>query len=104
MRNEVLSKQKSEKKHKRSFFAGLIAVAVLIYAVINLVSIQVSIAQKSTEYDELSSKLSQLKTQNEQLERYANEEYRIDYIEEIARDELEYSYPDEKIYYFVPTN
>ena len=27
-----------------------------------------------------------------------------DYIEEIARDELNYSYADEKIYYFVPSN
>ena len=26
------------------------------------------------------------------------------YIEEIARDELDYSYADEKIYYFVPSN
>lgn len=97
-------KQKSEKKHKRSFFTGLIAVAVLIYAVINLISMQVAIAQKSTEYEELSAKLSELKTENEQLERYANDEYRNDYIEEIAREELEYSYPDEKIYYFVPSN
>lgn len=104
MRNEVSLKQKSEKKHKRSFLAGLVAAAVLIYAVINLVSMQVAIAQKSTEYEELSSKLSELKTENEQLERYANDEYRNDYIEEIAREELEYSYPDEKIYYFVPSN
>lgn len=97
-------KQKSEKKHRRSFFMGLLCIAALLYAVITLVSIQVDIAQKSTEYEELSAKLTQVKTENEQLERYSSDEYRIDYIEEIAREELDYSYADEKIYYFVPSN
>lgn len=83
---------------------GLLCAAALIYAVVALVSIQVDIAQKSTEYEELSEKLTQIKTKNEQLERYSSEEYRIDYIEEIAREQLEFSYADEKIYYFVPSS
>ncbi|MCM1333637.1 MAG: septum formation initiator family protein [Bacteroides sp.] len=83
---------------------GLLGVAALLYAVISLVSIQVDIAQKSTEYEELSAKLTQIKTENEQLERYSSDEYRLDYIEEIAREELDYSYADEKIYYFVPSD
>ena len=48
--------------------------------------------------------IGDLLTENEQLERYSNEQYRMDYIEEIAREELDYSYADEKIYYFVPSN
>ncbi|MGN0617457.1 MAG: septum formation initiator family protein [Ruminiclostridium sp.] len=97
-------KQKSEKMHKRSFILSLAIFAVLAYTVVNLVSMQVEIAQKSSEYEELSSKLDELLTENEQLERYSNEQYRMDYIEEIAREELDYSYADEKIYYFVPSN
>lgn len=104
VRNGMLFKRKSEKKHRRSFFMGLLCAAALVYAVVALVSIQVEIAQKSAEYEELSAKLAQVKTENEQLERYSSDEYRIDYIEEIAREELEYSYADEKIYYFVPSN
>ncbi|MBQ8884277.1 MAG: septum formation initiator family protein [Oscillospiraceae bacterium] len=69
-----------------------------------MISTQVSIAQKTTEYEELSTKLVQVQTENEQLRRYSSTEYRLDYIEEIARDELNYSYADEKIYYFVPSN
>ncbi len=83
---------------------GLLCAAALLYAVVTLISIQVDIAQKSTEYEELSVKLNQIQTENEQLERYSSDEYRLDYIEEIAREELEYSYADEKIYYFVPSN
>lgn len=97
-------KQKSEKNHRRSFFFALVATVTLVYAVILLVSTQVSIAQKTAEYEELSAKLVQVQTENEQLKRYSSTEYRLDYIEEIARDELDYSYADEKIYYFVPSN
>lgn len=100
----MLFKRKSEKKRKPSFFMGLLCAAALVYAVVTLVSTQVDIAQKSAEYEELSAKLEQIRTENEQLERYSSDEYRIDYIEEIAREELEYSYADEKIYYFVPSN
>ena len=96
-------KQKSKKAHKSIIF-GIAVFAALAYAVVNLISMQVQIAQKSSEYEELSTRLETLKTENEQLERYSNNEYRMDYIEEIARDELDYSYPDEKIYYFVPSN
>lgn len=104
VKKEMSLKQKSEKKYRRSFFFALIATATLIYAVVLLISTQVSIAQKTTEYEELSAKLVQIKTENEQLKRYSSTEYRLDYIEEIARDELNYSYADEKIYYFVPSN
>ena len=97
-------KQKSKKAHSRSIILGIAVFAALAYAVVNLISMQVQIAQKSSEYEELSARLETIKTENEQLERYSNREYRMDYIEEIARDELDYSYPDEKIYYFVPSN
>lgn len=97
-------KQKSEKKHRRSFFFGFITVAVVIYAAACFISNQVQIAQKNTEYEEIMAKLSEVKTENEQLRRYSSVEYRLDYIEEIAREELDYSYADETIYYFVPSN
>ena len=98
------SKQKSGKRAKLPFIFGFAAVVVVIYAVISLISMQVEIAQKTAEYNELSARLYELKTENEQLERYASEEYKMGYVEQIAREELDYSYPDEKIYYFVPKN
>ncbi len=97
-------KQKSPKIHKKSFVLGLAVFVALGYAAFNLIAMQVEIAQKASEYEELTEKLNQLQTENEQLERYSNEEYRLSYIEEIAREELDYSYADEKIYYFVPSN
>ena len=36
--------------------------------------------------------------------KFTSEEYKMGYIEEMAREQLDYSYSDEKIYYFVPSN
>ena len=97
-------KQKSGRSAKLPFIFAFAAFVVLAYAVVSLITMQVEIAQKQAEYDTLSARMYALKTENELLERYTSEEYRSGYIENIARDELDYSYPDEKIYYFVPTN
>ena len=100
----MLSKQKSGRSAKLPFIFALAAFVVLAYTVVSIVAMQVEIAQKSAEYEQLSDRLYELRTENEVLERYTSEEYRLGYIEDIARDELDYSYADEKIYYFVPTN
>lgn len=100
----MLFKRKSGKSVKIPFifaFAGLVALA---YAVINIVVMQVEISQKTAEYDALADKLYALRTENELLERYTSDEYKMGYVEEIARENLDYSYSDEKIYYFVPSN
>ena len=100
----MLSKQKSGRSFKLPFIFLLAAFVALAYAVVNLVAMQVEISQKTAEYEELSDKLYALRTQNELLERYTSEEYKMGYVEEIAREELDYSYSAEKIYYFVPSN
>ena len=100
----MLLKRKSGKSFKLPFifaFAGFLALA---YAVVNLIVMQVEISQKSAEYEALSDKLYALNTENELLERYTSDEYKMGYVEEIAREELDYSYSDEKIYYSIPTN
>jgi len=97
-------KQKSGRSAKLPFIFAIAAFVAVAYAVVSIIAMQVEIAQKSAEYAELSDRLYALKTENELLERYTSEEYRTGYIENIARDELDYSYADEKIYYFVPTN
>ena len=100
----MLSKQKSGRSTKLPFIFAFAAFVALAYAAFSLITMQVEIARKSAEYDKLSERLYELRTQNEQLERYTSEEYKMGYVEEIARNELEYSYSDEKIYYFVPSN
>lgn len=95
------SKLKCEKKHKRFLFV-IGVFAVFAFAVVNLVSMQVQISQKNSEYQALKASLDDLKAENVQLERYSSDEYRMEYIEQIARDNLDYSYSDETVYYFIP--
>ena len=99
----MLFKRKSGRSFKIPFifaFAGLVALA---YAVVNIVAMQVEISQKEAEKTALTTKLTALRTENEMLERYTSDEYKMGYVEEIARENLDYSYSDEKIYYFVPS-
>lgn len=97
-------KQKSSRRGKLPFIFAFAAFVALTYAVVNLIAMQVEIAQKTAEYEELSSKLYELRTRNEMLERYVKDDSKLEYVEQIARSEFNYSYPDEKIYYFVPSN
>lgn len=96
------SRQRSEKKH-RHFFLKLGVTLIIGYAVVYLIFMQIEIAKKSGEYEAVRAQRIAVEEENEQLERYSSDEFRSEYIEEIARGELDYSYPDEKIYYFVPS-
>ena len=94
-------KQKSEKK-RNPFILRLIMFVVFVVVMINLASMQFEIAKRKSELDEINKNLEAVLISNEQLKRYYAEENRKEYIEQIARDQLDYSYPDETVYYFVP--
>lgn len=95
------SKLKSEKK-RSPLILRLLLFAVFIFVLIQLVSMQFEIAKKKSELNEISTSLDAVLVSNEQLKRYYAEENRKEYIEQIARDQLDYSYADETVYYFVP--
>lgn len=97
-------KQKLEDRRikRKSLLLFLIAAAVLIVVGINVVTMKVEIDGKRAELDSINASLNELNVANEQLRRYCSNENRLAYIEQIARDQLDYSYPDETIYYFVP--
>ncbi|MBD5081695.1 MAG: septum formation initiator [Ruminococcaceae bacterium] len=60
------------------------------------------IRQKEAELELISQQLNDINVQNEQLRHYSSNENRMEYIEQIARDQLDYSHSDETVYYFVP--
>ena len=97
----MLSKAVSGKKHS-SFLFYIIFLSVFCIAAVNLISMQVSISQKRTEYESLNTMLNKVIAENEQLKHYSADEYKNEYIEQIARNQLDYSYPDETVFYFIP--
>lgn len=101
VKTKMQSKVISGKKHK-SFLFCFIVFAVFVAACVALIGMQVEITQRSQRYDNLVKSVSELEAENAQLRRYSIDENRMEYIEQIARDQLDYSYPDETIYYFTP--
>lgn len=95
------SKLKSEKK-RSPLILRLLLFAVFVFVLAQLVSMQFEIAKKRSELNEINTSLDAIMVSNEQLKRYYAEENRNEYIEQIARDQLDYSYSDETVYYFVP--
>ena len=98
---QVLSKQKSEKKNNSILFY-LALTAILVFTLVQVISMQVEISRAKSELESINNDLNSVQVANEQLRRYSSDEYRMEYIEQIARDQLDYSYSDETVYYFVP--
>ncbi len=97
----MLSKLKSEKKHRSHLLMiGLLAVALCVG--VELCIMREDINQKRVELEKINQDLNDINVQNEQLRHYSSNENRMEYIEQIARDQLDYSHSDETVYYFVP--
>ncbi len=97
----MLSKLKSEKKH-RSLLLFIVIVAVAVFVAIQLYTMNQEILQKQAELDAINNELDNLNVENAQLSHFSSNENRMEYIEQIARDQLDYSHSDETVYYFIP--
>lgn len=97
-------KPKSKKFNKVMLILAPLLVVALVVCVYNFISIQVEIAEKNEELSNLTSQVEEVENENKLLGRYSLEEYKIEYIETIARDKLGYAKPEERIYYIVPAD
>lgn len=97
----IPSRLKSEKKH-RSILLFLAIIAVAVFISIQLYTMNQEIIDKKTELQVINKELEDINLSNTQLEHYSCDENRMKYIEQIARDQLDYSYSDETVYYFIP--
>lgn len=97
-------KPKSKKFNKVMLILGPLLAVALVVCVYNFISIQVEIAEKNEELSNLTSQVEEVENENKLLSRYSLEEYKIEYIETIARDKLGYAKPEERIYYIVPAD
>ncbi len=99
----VSLKHKLEKKRSSAAFY-LILITVLAIVFINIMAMKIEITRKQLELEAINDDLNAINIENEQLKRYCSNENRMDYIEQIARDQLDYSHSDETVYYFIPIN
>ena len=83
--------------------AVLVAVAAfafVIYSVISLIGIQAQINERRKELEELKGEITVQEIKNEEMSRIYNlsDAERSDYIERIARDELDYVKEGERVF------
>lgn len=92
-------KSKSNKKQKHSFL-----LAALIIAFVGVIAISCALnyaqaAKNNREAEGISEQCSEVKKENEELERFLEDKNHDEYIEKIAREEYGYAKPGERVYY-----
>lgn len=105
----MLSKRKSEKAHeaKRHGLVRILAFAAVIITVVfvgyTIISDNIKIRENKQLLSELTEQTDAMKAKNEQITGYLENNDRLkEYIEEIARDKLDFANGDERIFYVVP--
>ena len=94
--------KKNAENKKPMALGGFIKIAFaafVIYAVVNIVSVQVTLADKREQLAALEEKKAQIELQNEEYERLLSIENESDYMEQYAIEELDYAYPNEIRFY-----
>ena len=92
-------KAKTKAKRKRSVILTLSLIVVMVYSVVSLVQLQIQINKRSQDVADAQRTLQEQKLDNQELERLLKSGNEKDYIERIARDQLGYVKPGEKVFY-----
>ena len=74
---QVLSKQKSEKRNNSILFYLALA-AIFVFALVQVISMQVEISRAKSELEGITNELDSVLVANEQLKRYSSDEYRME--------------------------
>lgn len=101
MREVVRELEPAKKpKKKRNIIFGVILGLFAAYAVVTLISQQIQINQKQSELSELEDKILIQEVKNGEVEAVYNsdEDKNEEYIKKIARDQLGYAEPDERVF------
>lgn len=87
-------------KKKRNVIFGVLIVLFAAYAVVTLISQQVQINQKQSELSEIENKslIEDFKIEEIKNVYKSSDEENEEYIKKIARDELGYAEPDERVF------
>lgn len=97
-----MKKTAVRKRPRGTLLGSMIRIAFLafvIYAIVNIVSVQVGLSEKRNELAALSEKKQQLMLENEEYARLLSLDDEREYMEQIAIEKLDYAYPNEIRFY-----
>lgn len=85
-------------KGRVSIVLVLALVALIGYFIINSIQLRMDIKDKTDEVSELSEQISAQDEENQELENILNSENESEYLQQYAREELDYVMPGERVY------
>lgn len=85
-------------------FAAFAACIVLaVFVVVSVVSSNMKLNEYEQQYEQLVAETASVQDSNDEIRRYLEENADLDeYIENMAREKLDFARPDERVYYIVP--
>ena len=92
------------KKSRKSLVFKVVIFAFVAYAAMLLIDMQVTLAGRRQQLNELNNKYEIQRIANKELERHLAQDVDDEYIERIAREKLDYVAPDEKMYIDISGN
>lgn len=90
--------KKAKLKNRKSVILRLCMVLVVTYAAIYLIDMQVTLSARAEQLDELTQAVEAQRLANKELERQLEAGVDEEYIENVARDKLDYVYPNERVF------
>ncbi len=91
--------QKKKKKQTKSFILTLSLVLLVGYFVITIIGLQLEIKEREEVKEQLDAEYEQILLENERLQAIVDNEDKGEYMEQIARDQLGFVMPTEKVFY-----
>ncbi len=98
----IFSEMKNRRKRNQKrpgIIITLLVLTVFIYLLVTFIGLQTDINGKKSEIDVLTSQYNQQLAQNDELQKLLNQGDEAQYIERIAREQHNYVYPDERVYF-----
>ncbi len=93
-----MEKLKRKLKRGKNIVYKFAVIAFLIYGLVSIVSLNLDVASKEQELEDLNEQVMLLEQQNNEALLQSELEENNDYIEKVAREKLGYAYPNERIY------
>lgn len=88
----------TDPKKRKNMILRLCIFLFVAWAAVQLVDMQVSLANRRQELVVLADRVEVQRVSNKELERKLATNVDEEYIERVARDQLDYAYPEERVY------
>ena len=96
-----MATKKTVKKQSKSFILTLALILLVGYFVITIIGHRIEIKEKKAELEQKQQTLQEQYAENDRLKTIVDSDDKSEYIEQVAREQLGFGMPNEKVFYDV---